>query len=47
MLSAGRVAAAGEPADVLTADLLADVFELKARVFEVDGAPAVVPTRHS
>ena len=47
VLSAGRVAAAGEPADVLTADLLADVFELKARVFEVDGAPAVVPTRHS
>ena len=47
VLSAGRVVAAGEPADVLTEDLLADVFELKARVFDVDGAPAVVPTRHS
>jgi iron complex transport system ATP-binding protein len=43
----GRVAAEGEPSDVLTASLLADVFGLRATVLPVDGAPAVIPSRHS
>lgn len=43
----GRVAAEGDPTDVLTAELLADVFGLRAKVVPVDGAPAVVPSRHS
>ncbi|MFF0344032.1 ABC transporter ATP-binding protein [Kribbella sp. NPDC004875] len=41
----GKIAAAGRPADVLTADLLAGVFGLKATVVEVGGAPVVVPDR--
>jgi iron complex transport system ATP-binding protein len=43
----GRVAAQGEPGAVLTASLLADVFGLHATVLPVDGAPAVIPSRHS
>lgn len=43
----GRVAAEGDPTDVLTAELLADVFGLRATVVPIDGAPAVVPSRHS
>ncbi len=42
----GRVAAHGEPSEVLTTPLLAEVFGLRATVLAVDGAPAVVPTRH-
>lgn len=43
----GRIAAEGEPSDVLTAPLLAEVFGLRATVLPVDGAPAVIPSRHS
>lgn len=46
VLSEGRVAAAGPPANVITEPLLADVFGLAAQVLAVDGAPAVVPTLH-
>lgn len=43
----GRVAAQGKPIEVLTASLLADAFGLRATVMAVDGAPAVIPSRHS
>ncbi|GAA3441775.1 ABC transporter ATP-binding protein [Planomonospora venezuelensis] len=47
----GRVIAAGPPAEVLTESLLAEVFDLDAKVIEdpVAGTPLVVPigTRHS
>jgi iron complex transport system ATP-binding protein len=43
----GRVAAQGPPTEVLTAELLSEVFGLRATVLPVDGAPAVVPARHS
>jgi iron complex transport system ATP-binding protein len=42
----GQVAACGEPKAVLDEQLLSDVFGLQARVVDVDGAPAVVPSRH-
>jgi iron-siderophore transport system ATP-binding protein len=44
-LRAGRVAAAGPPGEVLTEDLLADVFALDAKVIRdpVSGGPLVVP----
>ncbi len=41
VMSGGTVAAEGRPADVLTEDLLADVFGLSATVVDVGGAPAV------
>jgi len=47
VLDSGRVAAEGAPRQVFTEDLLGDVFGLKARVVDIDGAPAVVPTRHT
>ncbi|MDQ4055116.1 MAG: ABC transporter ATP-binding protein [Actinomycetota bacterium] len=46
VLSRGGVAAGGTPSVVLTEALLSDVFDLTARVLVIDGAPAVVPTRH-
>ncbi len=46
VLSGGRVAASGSPTEVLTEALLEEVFGLQARVLDVDGAPAVVPTGH-
>lgn len=46
VLSEGEVAAAGAPTAVLSEQLLSDVFGLTARVLDVDGAPAIVPTRH-
>lgn len=46
VLSEGKVVATGSPEDVVTGSLLADVFGLRATVIRVDGAPAVVPTRH-
>jgi iron complex transport system ATP-binding protein len=46
VLSEGRVTACGAPSEVLTEALLGDAFALTARVLDVDGAPAVVPTRH-
>ncbi|MEQ3552380.1 ABC transporter ATP-binding protein [Pseudonocardia nematodicida] len=41
----GRIVAAGKPADVVTEELLADVFGLRARVLPdpVTGTPLVVP----
>ena len=41
----GAIAAQGDPADVLTEDLLAEVFGLEARVVTdpVAGTPMVVP----
>jgi iron complex transport system ATP-binding protein len=46
----GRIVAAGEPAEVLTADLLRAVFGLEAQIMvdPVAGTPLVVPigTRH-
>ncbi|QNE17952.1 ABC transporter ATP-binding protein [Kribbella qitaiheensis] len=41
----GRIAAQGRPADVLTEELLKEVFGLRAKVVEVAGAPVVVPDR--
>lgn len=46
VVSEGRIAATGTPAEVLTANRLQEVFGLSAEVLEVDGAPAVVPVRH-
>lgn len=45
----GRVVTSGPPADVLDEALLADVFDLDARVFPdpVDGRPTVVPVGHA
>lgn len=44
-MNEGRIVAEGDPHEVLTEDLLSDVFELKARVVEdpVMGTPMVVP----
>ncbi|MGH3392544.1 MAG: ABC transporter ATP-binding protein, partial [Actinomadura sp.] len=44
-LRAGRVAAAGPPGEVLTEDLLAEVFGLGAKVISdpISGGPLVVP----
>ncbi|KHL13196.1 iron complex transport system ATP-binding protein [Mumia flava] len=49
VLDAGRVVTAGPPAEVLTRDMLADVFGLSAHVFPdpVDGLPTVVPVGHA
>ena len=43
----GRLVASGTPTEVLTEELLADVFELEARVLPdpVSGTPMVVPVR--
>jgi iron complex transport system ATP-binding protein len=43
----GELVAAGRPPDVLTEQLLADVFDLEARVLAdpVSGTPMVVPVR--
>ena len=41
----GQIAAEGRPADVLTVELLDEVFGLQATVVEVGGAPVVVPDR--
>ncbi|MFF0108183.1 hypothetical protein [Streptomyces hirsutus] len=47
VMSGGRVAAEGPPADVLTTDLLRDVFAVDAAIIEdpVNGGPRVI-TRH-
>ncbi|SEM71039.1 ABC transporter ATP-binding protein [Nonomuraea pusilla] len=46
-MRAGRVAAAGAPREVLTEELMGEVFELDAKVIEdpVAGTPLVVPIR--
>ena len=41
VLADGRVRAAGRPVDVLTTDLVADVYGVAAQVQSVDGAPHV------
>jgi iron complex transport system ATP-binding protein len=45
VMGSGKIAAEGAPVDVLTEDLLDEVFGLKATVVEVGGAPVVVPDR--
>ena len=45
LLSAGRVAADGVPADVLTAERLSAVYEHPVTVTTVDGSLVVVPVR--
>ncbi len=44
-LSGGRIVAAGEPADVLTPEMIREVFDLDCRVIEdpVSGTPLVLP----
>ncbi|MET9213010.1 MULTISPECIES: ABC transporter ATP-binding protein [unclassified Nocardia] len=50
VMSAGRIVARGKPADIVTAELLAEVFGLEATVLTdpVSGRPMIVPigTRH-
>jgi iron complex transport system ATP-binding protein len=41
----GKIAAEGRPTEVLTEELLLQVFGLRATVVEVGGAPVVVPDR--
>lgn len=44
VLHQGRIAASGAPADVLTSDLLHEVYRVRARVLhDEDGTPLVVP----
>lgn len=45
----GAFVTAGDPREVITAELLGDVFGLRARVFPdpVDGLPTVTPLTHS
>ncbi|MGW6054467.1 ABC transporter ATP-binding protein [Streptomyces sp. NPDC055189] len=48
-MKAGRIAAEGTPAEVITADLVRDVFELRCRITPdpVSGTPLVIPVgRH-
>ena len=48
LLKGGRLIAAGSPADVLTAPLLASTFGIDAEITRAnDGAPLVVPVRRS
>lgn len=44
VVDGGRIAAVGSPTAILTEDVLLEVFDLQARVIDVDGAPVVVPT---
>jgi iron complex transport system ATP-binding protein len=45
MLAAGRVAAAGSPAEVLTEELLAKHYRARVRILHGDHGPLVVPVR--
>ncbi len=47
VLAGGRVRAVGAPREVLTDDLLTDVYQHPVRVIEHDGCPVVVPLRSS
>ena len=48
LLKGGRLIAAGSPADVLTAPLLASTFGIDAEIARAaDGAPLVIPVRRS
>jgi iron complex transport system ATP-binding protein len=46
LLAQGRVAAAGTPREVLTADLLATHYRVKVRVIEGERGPLVIPVRN-
>ena len=43
LLHAGRIAAAGAPADVLTPETLEPVYGCPFRLFDCDGRPAILP----
>ena len=43
MLHDGHVVAQGSPVDVLTPDLLARVYGIRARVLDDEGVPVVCP----
>ncbi|GAA1586184.1 ABC transporter ATP-binding protein [Kribbella sancticallisti] len=45
VMGEGKIAAQGRPADILSEQLLQQVFGLRATVVEVGGAPVVVPDR--
>jgi iron complex transport system ATP-binding protein len=45
VMDCGTVAAEGAPAEVLSEELLAMVFGLRATVVDVGGAPVAVPDR--
>jgi iron complex transport system ATP-binding protein len=45
LLAGGRVVAVGRPAEVLTADLLAEHYRVRVRVIPGDRGPLVVPVR--
>jgi iron complex transport system ATP-binding protein len=45
LLAEGRVAAAGTPREVLTADLLATHYRVKVRVIDGEHGPLVIPVR--
>ena len=45
LLSAGRLVALGEPAAVLTAEAISEVYGLAVRVVDIDGRPHIVPVR--
>ncbi len=45
VMGGGQIAAQGRPVEVLTEELLDEVFGLRATVVEVGGAPVVVPDR--
>lgn len=48
VLDAGRVVAAGAPADILTADLVGDIYGLDVEVLEDSaGHPVIVPSRRT
>jgi len=46
VMSRGRLVVTGRPGEVLSEKLISEVFGLRARVLDVDGAPAVIPTTH-
>lgn len=43
VMSGGKIVAVGSPRDVISAELLREVFGLCAQVVEIDGSPVVVP----
>ena len=43
MLSRGRIVDQGAPADVLTADAIADIFDARVRVLSEEDGPVIVP----
>ena len=43
MLSSGQIVDEGAPADVLTADAIAEIFGARVRVLDDPGGPVIVP----